>query len=82
MSSNRTVAKLIEGIIGEENDRRGREEEEREAVGAGSAGGKEAGKRRRKREAKEDEMIIHGPEIWLCSTARSLVGKEKGRKYK
>lgn len=50
VSSNRTVAKVIEGIIGEENERRGGED------------------------------IIQGPEIWLCSTARSLVGKEKGRR--
>lgn len=55
VSSNRSVAKVIEGIIGEENERR-----------AGVDG-------------EEEESIIQGPEIWLCSTARSLVGKEKGR---
>lgn len=83
ISSNRTVAKLIEGIIGEENERRGREEEKKEAVGRGPGGwneGETNGGKRRKAEAKEDVTIIHGPEIWLCSTARSLVGKEKGRK--
>lgn len=95
VSSNRTVAKLIEGIIGEENARRGRG---RKAVGVGKEEGKEGGKEgggkggkgggqewgkeggKEGGEAKEDGMIIHGPEIWLCSTARSLVGKEKGRK--
>ena len=45
VSSNRTVAKLIEGIVD----------------GEGS----------------EDDM---GPMVWLCATARSLVGKEKARK--
>lgn len=57
VSSNRTVAKMIEGIIGEANERR----EEGEGEGEG-------------------EDIIQGPEIWLCSTARSLVGKEKRRR--
>lgn len=52
VSSNRTVAKLIEGIIGEENER----------------------------QEGEDHHIIQGPEIWLCSTARSLMGKGKGTK--
>ena len=47
VSSNRTVAKLIEGIVEEEMK------------------GEEAGER--------------GPDVWLCGTARSLVGKEKGR---
>lgn len=45
VSSNRTVAKLIEGIV----------EEEMEGEGE------------------------TGPDFWLCGTARSLVGKEKGR---
>ena len=45
VSSNRTVARTIEGII--------------EAEG-------------------EDGDV--GPSVWLCGTARSLVGKEKGRK--
>jgi Protein of unknown function (DUF1308) len=47
ISSNRTVAKLIENLV----------EEHRES---------------------DDEM---GPDIWLCPTARSLVGKEKNRKH-
>ncbi|MCJ1478812.1 hypothetical protein MMC13_007496 [Lambiella insularis] len=45
ISSNRTVAKVIEGIV--------------EAEGG-----------------EDDE----GPKVWLCSTARSLVGKEKARR--
>ena len=45
VSSNRTVARTIEGIIETEG---------------------------------EDGDV--GPSIWLCGTARSLVGKEKGRK--
>ncbi|MCJ1376972.1 hypothetical protein MMC17_000062 [Xylographa soralifera] len=44
VSSNRTVAKLIEGVV--EN------------------------------EGEEGDV---GPMVWLCATARSLVGKEKGR---
>jgi hypothetical protein len=46
ISSNRTVAKLIENLV----------EEHRES---------------------DDET---GPDVWLCPTARSLVGKEKNRK--
>ncbi|KAH0562692.1 hypothetical protein GP486_002635 [Trichoglossum hirsutum] len=46
ISSNRTVAKLIENLV--EEHRKG-----------------------------DDEM---GPSIWLCPTARSLVGKEKNRR--
>ena len=46
ISSNRTVAKLIESVI-EEN------------------------------RTSEDDR---GPDVWLCPTARSLVGKEKGRR--
>jgi hypothetical protein len=46
ISSNRTVAKLIENLV----------EEHRKS---------------------DDEM---GPGVWLCPTARSLVGKEKNRK--
>lgn len=45
VSSNRTVAKAIEGIVGEEG-------------------------------GEGDE----GPRVWLCATARSLVGKEKARR--
>ena len=45
VSSNRTVARAIEGIIETEG---------------------------------EDSDV--GPNVWLCGTARSLVGKEKGRK--
>ena len=26
------------------------------------------------------EGEVEGPRIWLCNTARSLVGKEKGRR--
>lgn len=48
VSSNRTVARLIESIVEEEMDA----------------------------EDAEDER---GPDVWLCGTARSLVGKEKGR---
>ncbi|MCJ1403716.1 hypothetical protein MMC11_006939 [Xylographa trunciseda] len=44
VSSNRTVAKLIEGVV----------------------------------ESKGEEGDV-GPIVWLCATARSLVGKEKGR---
>ncbi len=44
LTSNRTVAKQIEGIV----------------------------------EGEEGEQI--GPKVWLCATARSLVGKEKGRR--
>ena len=51
ISSNRTVAKLIESVI-EGEQKMGREE-----------GGE-----------------VVGPQVWLCPTARSLVGKEKGRK--
>ena len=46
ISSNRTVAKLIEGVVEEY------------------------------RESEDDK----GPDVWLCATARSLVGKEKGRR--
>lgn len=46
ISSNRTVAKLIESVV-EEN------------------------------RTSEDDR---GPDVWLCPTARSLVGKEKGRR--
>jgi len=46
ITSNRTVAKLIESVV-EEN-----------------------------RTSEEDR----GPDLWLCPTARSLVGKEKGRR--
>lgn len=46
ISSNRTVAKLIESVV-EEN------------------------------RTTEDDR---GPDVWLCPTARSLVGKEKGRR--
>lgn len=67
MSSNRTVAKLIEGIIGEENERRAKE-----GVGHGGRGREGTG--------NEDTDVIQGPKIWLCSTARSLVGKEKRRR--
>lgn len=44
LTSNRTVAKQIEGIV----------------------------------EGEEGEQV--GPKVWLCATARSLVGKEKGRR--
>ncbi|MCJ1357072.1 MAG: hypothetical protein MMC33_007068 [Icmadophila ericetorum] len=44
ISSNRTVAKLIEGVV----------------------------------EKHKEEVI--GPSVWMCPTARSLVGKEKGRR--
>ncbi|MCJ1393200.1 hypothetical protein MMC18_006072 [Xylographa bjoerkii] len=44
VSSNRTVAKLIEGVV----------------------------------ESEGEEGDV-GPMVWLCATARSLVGKEKGR---
>lgn len=46
ISSNRTVAKLIESVV-EEN------------------------------RSSEDDR---GPDVWLCPTARSLVGKEKGKR--
>lgn len=48
ISSNRTVAKLIESVVEEEMD-------------------------------AEDAGDERGPDVWLCGTARSLVGKEKGR---
>lgn len=70
VSSNRTVAKVIEGILGEENERRG--------TGRGRGRGREG--KGMEEEEEGDVVIVHGPEIWLCSTARSLVGKEKGRK--
>ena len=59
VSSNRGVAKLIEGVVvamamAEEQD-----VVERVKKGAGE---------------------ITGPDIWICSTARSLVGKEKVRR--
>lgn len=57
VSSNRTVAKVIEGIIGQANERRAENADD-----------------------DDDNEIIQGPEIWLCSTARSLVGKEKGQR--
>ncbi|MCJ1247738.1 hypothetical protein MMC30_004953 [Trapelia coarctata] len=47
VSSNRTVAKVVEGVV-------------------------EAGQ-------GEGEEVV-GPGVWLCATARSLVGKEKGRR--
>jgi hypothetical protein len=47
VSSNRTVAKVVEGV-----------------VEAGQGEGEE----------------VTGPGVWLCATARSLVGKEKGRR--
>lgn len=79
MSSNRTVARLIEGIVGEENERRG-------GAGGGGLGGGVSGGGGVDGEGvsahgeNEDEEIVHGPEIWLCSTARSLIGKERQRR--
>ena len=29
----------------------------------------------------EDQRYLKGPRLWVCDTARSLVGKEKGRKF-
>ena len=58
VSSNRAVAKVVEGIVG------GFDGEVVEGTeGAG----------------QEREGVGAGPEIWLCGTARSLVGKERGR---
>lgn len=47
VSSNRTVAKVVEGVVEAE---------------------------------QEDDGEVAGPGVWLCATARSLVGKEKGRR--
>lgn len=62
VSSNRTVARLVEGIVEGVMEGAGAEED---------GGGNQDGQ-------GEDECT--GPEIWLCETARSLVGKEKGRR--
>ncbi len=68
VSSNRMVARVIEGVVEGEFERvgegqgQGQGEEGLDKVSDGSGG----------------ELI--GPEIWLCETARSLVGKEKGRR--
>jgi hypothetical protein len=62
MSSNRTVAKLIEGIV------------------EGAMEGVEAEDDRDGHRDGDGEDGWTGPEIWLCETARSLVGKEKGRR--
>ncbi|KAL9119004.1 MAG: hypothetical protein Q9187_004443 [Circinaria calcarea] len=69
VSSNRTVAKMIEGVVrgaaeGWNGKREGGTGTEVEAEGVGEGEGEE----------------VVGPDIWLCPTARSLVGKEKGRK--
>ena len=61
VSSNRTVARVIEGVVDAEMD-----------VGESAKEGQLDGRRVR------EELV--GPEIWLCETARSLVGKEKGRR--
>lgn len=29
---------------------------------------------------RDENFEAGGPEVWLCETARSLAGKEKGRK--
>lgn len=54
VSSNRTVVKTIESVIGAEN------------ADADIEG--------------KFEVEVGGPEVWLCETARSLAGKEKGRR--
>lgn len=85
VSSNRAVAKVIEGIVGEENERRaaarwsgeaglidGKAKAERE--GALAVGKTDDGV------ANGEREVVRGPEIWLCSTARSLVGKDRNRK--
>lgn len=69
ISSNRTVAKLIEGIISEANER------SMTAAGAGARAG--AGD---DDDENDNNIIIQGPDIFLCSTARSLIGKEKVRR--
>ena len=63
VSSNRTVTKMIEGVV------RGEVEAE-----GGNGGGEGEG------EGEKEGEEVMGPDIWLCPTARSLVGKEKGRK--
>ena len=72
VSSNRTVAKVIEGVV------EGEIERVREGVGNGERDGKVKEGIVGVVEESKDELI--GPEIWLCETARSLVGKEKGRR--
>ena len=69
VSSNKTVAKVIEGVVGAEMEK---EEAEIEGAGNGQLDGTMDG-------SGEKEGLV-GPEIWLCETARSLVGKEKGRR--
>ena len=64
VSSNRTVAKVIEGVV----------EGELDAIAGGKAG------RAAERVEPDGEEGCVGPDIWLCETARSLVGKEKGRR--
>lgn len=71
LSSNRTVAKQIERVIGEWLDGR----EATEQTGNGVNGSKKHPLR-----LVESANPLVGPEIWLCGTSRSLIGKEKGRK--
>jgi hypothetical protein len=63
LTSNRTVAKLVEVSISEQLD----------SLAASS-------RSRHDKTGQEDEPNFVGPNLWLCRTSRSLIGKEKSRK--
>lgn len=71
LSSNRTVARQIERVVDEWLDDRERLEQE----SRGANGAKQLSMK-----VTESMDEPNGPDIWLCGTSRSLIGKEKGRK--
>ncbi|KZF26672.1 hypothetical protein L228DRAFT_258070 [Xylona heveae TC161] len=65
LSSNKTVAKHIQVAVEEDLDARDGEREAQDGEGG---------------EGRGQGVVPAGPDIWLCPTARSLVGKEKNRR--
>ncbi|MCJ1371999.1 hypothetical protein MMC20_003220 [Loxospora ochrophaea] len=75
VSSNRGVVRVVEECVGREGGEEEEEEEEEEDQ-EGAKGKEESIKNRDDR----GPIVEPGPAVWLVEVARSLVGREKGRR--